>query len=67
MAMESYRDITTNIPHLFLDSGAPVSTTRIKFLDFSTHMLLVEARPHDQTTLQTKLGSPNPVKMHEIS
>ena len=34
MAMESYRDITTNIPDLFLGSGAPTAPPHVIFLFF---------------------------------
>ena len=34
MAMESYRDITTNIPDLFLGSGAPMAPPHVIFLFF---------------------------------
>ena len=36
MTIKSYRDITTNIPNMFLDSGAPVASPRIIFSDFSS-------------------------------
>ena len=32
--MESYRDITTNIPDLFLGSGAPTAPPHVIFLFF---------------------------------
>ena len=48
--MESHRDITTDIPDLFLDSGAPVAPTLIKFIDFPEPH--TPRRAHtDQTTL----------------
>ena len=32
--IESYRDITTNIPNTFLASGAPMAPPSIRFSDF---------------------------------
>ena len=34
MTIKSYRDITTNIPNMFLGSGAPTAPPRIIFLIF---------------------------------
>ena len=36
MAIKSYSDITTNIPNMFLDSGAPTAPPSIIFSDFSS-------------------------------
>ena len=49
IALKSCRDITTNIPNMFLDCGAPTAPPRIIFLDFSSSMLLVEVTRRDTT------------------